>query len=295
MESLIAGAKTMGFKFGRVIGGLLVLLGIGQILLAQENDKSAIIAIRVTDVSGAAVEGAEVRFVEQARRDYEDKRTDKTGQALAELKPGKYEVTVTASRFKSVVIRYVEAAAAEHREFGVSLEVLPPVPVIVDPIEPLIEPEHIEPRDTEIRERFQLQTISDGMLCTPQHLNCRDRDIWWKNFRLLASDGHRLDLVSIPFPTAKRARKEFHKQVTGAQKILRREPESNSNGDVVGERALGWIAGTGDAQSPRAAYYSIFWTWDKYYWALTGEHLEDVLTVERRLKDEGTNAVWRWH
>lgn len=76
---------------------------------------------------------------------------------------------------------------------------------------------------------------------------------------------------------------------------LRREPESNSEGDLVGERALGWFAGTSNAQSPRVGYYSIFWTWDRYYWALTGEHLEDVLALERRLKAEGTNAVWRWH
>lgn len=70
------------------------------------------------------------------------------------------------------------------------------------------------------------------------------------------------------------------------QKILRREPESDSKGDLVGERALGWLAGTSKAQSPRVGYYSIFWTWDRDYWALTGEHLEDVLALERRLKAE---------
>lgn len=286
----------MGVQSARATWGILVLLGIGQVLPAQENDKSAIIAIRVTDTSGAAVEGAEVRFVEQAGGEYELKRTDKTGRALAELKPGNYEVKVTGSGFRSTVIHYVEATTAEHKQLEVSLEALPPVPdCCVDPVESLIEPEHVEPRNTEILERFQLQTISDGILCAPQHLNCKDRGIWWKNFRLQASDGHRLDLVSIPFPTAKRAKKEFQKHVKGAQKILRREPESDSKGDIVGERALGWFGETRHSQSPRVAYYSIFWTWDKYYWALTGEHLEDVLALERRLKDEGTNAVWRWH
>jgi len=58
----------MGLKFARATSatwGLLVLLGTGRTLLTQENDKGAIIAIRVTDVSGAAVEGAEVLFVER--------------------------------------------------------------------------------------------------------------------------------------------------------------------------------------------------------------------------------------
>jgi len=156
----------MGLKFARATSatwGLLVLLGTGRTLLTQENDKGAIIAIRVTDVSGAAVEGAEVLFVEQTRRAYEVKRTDKTGRALAELKPGKYEVKVTATRFKSVVIHYIEVAAAEHKQFEVSLEALPPVPDIVDPVEPLIEPAHIEPRDTEIRERFTSPYVDEPL------------------------------------------------------------------------------------------------------------------------------------
>lgn len=38
----------MGFQCARAAWGLLILLGIGQVLFALENDKSAIIAIRVT-------------------------------------------------------------------------------------------------------------------------------------------------------------------------------------------------------------------------------------------------------
>jgi hypothetical protein len=142
----------MGSKFAHAAWGLLVLLGIGLTLLAQDNDKNAIVAIRVTDVSGAAVEGAEVRFVDQARKGYEVKRTDKTGRAMAELRPGEYALEVRALRFKSAVIHYIEVAAAEHKQFEVSLE--SPVPGIVDPDEPLIEQEHVQPPDTEIRERF---------------------------------------------------------------------------------------------------------------------------------------------
>src|SRR5215470_15739905 len=112
----------MGLQFARAFCGLFVLLGISQVLLAQENYKNASIAVRVTDPSGAAVKNAEVRFVEQARGDHGIKRTDKTGWVLAELKPGDYEIKVTGSGSKSKVIRYAEVTAAEHKQLEVSLE-----------------------------------------------------------------------------------------------------------------------------------------------------------------------------
>jgi uncharacterized membrane protein len=131
----------MALEFARATLGCLVLLGIGRVLLAQENDKNATIAIRVTDISGAAVEGAEVRIVAQVRGEYEVKRTDKTGRALAQLKPGNYELKVTRSGLKSKVIRYVEVTAAEHKQLEISLEV-PAPDCCADPVEPFIEPEH---------------------------------------------------------------------------------------------------------------------------------------------------------
>ena len=289
-------SNVMCSRFARATCGLLALLGIAHALFAQENDKTAIVAIQVTDISGAAVEGAELRFVEQATENRVVKRTDKTGRAVAGLKPGNYELTVTGSGFKRTVIRYVEANPSAHKQLEISLEALASVSdCCVDPVEPLIEPEHVEPRDTEIREQFVLEIISDGKLCPPQHLNCKDRGIWWKNFTLRASDGHRLYLVSTPFPTAKRAQKEFQKHVKRAQKILRREPEPNSEGEIVGERALGSFEAISGAHALCVDYYSLFWTWGKNHWELIGEHLEDVLALERRLKDEGTNAVWTWH
>jgi len=78
----------MGFQFARAAVDLLLMLRIVQVPFAQQNPKSATVAIRVTDLSGAAVEGAEVGFVEQGTANREVKRTDKTGEALAELKPG---------------------------------------------------------------------------------------------------------------------------------------------------------------------------------------------------------------
>jgi len=286
----------MCFKLARATCGLLALLGIAHALFAQENDKTAIIAIQVNDTSGAAVEGAELRFVEQATENRVVKRTDSTGQAVAGLKPGKYELTVTFSGFKRTVIRYVEANLAERKQIKISLEPLPSGPeCCVDPVDPPIEPEHVQTRDTQVREQFHLEIISDGILCPPQHLNCKDSGIWWKNFTLQAYDGHRLHLVRIPFPNIKRAKKEFQKNVKGAQKILRREPEPNSEGQIVGERALGSFEAGNGRQPLRVDYYSLFWTWGKSYWELKGEHLEDVLALEHRLKDEGTNAVWTWH
>jgi len=144
----------MGFQFARTAFGLLVLLRIGQVPFTQEDATNAIVAIRVTDISGAAVEGAEVGFAEQGTANREVKRTDKTGRALAELKPGKYELIVTGLGFMPTVIHYVEATAAGHKQIEI---VLAPVPgCCADPVEPLIEQEHIEPRDTEIYEPFAL-------------------------------------------------------------------------------------------------------------------------------------------
>ncbi len=142
---------------------------------------------------------------------------------------------------------------------------------------------------------FQLQRISDGILCPMEDRNCSDKDIWWKSFTLLASDGHTLYLMSIPFPSVERSKKQFESSIKEAEKVLRRNLESNSKGEAVGERALGLFSEIKDRKPPWSApHYRLFWTWDAHYWVITGEHLQDVLALEQRLNEEGTNAVWRW-
>src|SRR4029077_11826109 len=117
--------------------------------------------------------------------------------------------------------------------------------------------------------------------------------IWWKDFALTASDGHTLHLVSIPFPNVERSKKHFQASIKGADKILRRDSESDSKGEPIGERALGLFPAVKDVKSRWGVpHYKLFWTWDKNYLELQGEHLEDVQALESRLKEEGINAVW---
>jgi hypothetical protein len=149
--------------------------------------------------------------------------------------------------------------------------------------------------DSKVQMTFALKRVSDGFLCPRESLKCADQDIWWKDFTLLASNGHTLHLTSIPFPNVERAGKHFQASINGAEKILRREPEPSSKGEPIGERALGLFPAMKDRDPLLSApQYRLFWTWSKNYLELEGEHLEDVLALESRLKEEGVNAVWGW-
>jgi hypothetical protein len=142
---------------------------------------------------------------------------------------------------------------------------------------------------------FKLRGIGDGNLCPITDLDCSDRDIWFKRFTLLASDGNTLYLTSIPFPSAERSKEKFESTVKEADKILRRSSELNSKGEPVGDRVLGSFKETMDVKPPRSvSHYKLFWMWNAHYWEITGEHLEDVLALEERLKEQGINAVWGW-
>jgi len=147
------------------------------------------------------------------------------------------------------------------------------------------------------RTTFALKLVSDGTLCPLSNLNCADKNIWWKDFALLTSSGHTLHLTSIPFPSVERAEKHFQASINGAEKILRREPESDSKGELIGERALGLFPAMKDSRNPilRVPQYRLFWTWGKSYLELEAEHLDDVLALESKLKEEGVKAVWTWH
>ena len=142
---------------------------------------------------------------------------------------------------------------------------------------------------------FALKAISDGFLCPRSNLKCEDKDIRFKNFILLASNDHTLSLVSIPFPSAARSKKEFDSTAKSAEKIIRRDLEINSKGEQVGERALGFFPEIKDTKPPSGMpQYKLFWMRSGNYWVITGEHLDDVLALEERLKEEGINAVWGW-
>jgi hypothetical protein len=149
--------------------------------------------------------------------------------------------------------------------------------------------------DSKVRTNFALKRISDGTLCPLSNLNCEDSNIWWENFTLLASNGHTLNLMSIPFPSIARSKKEFESTAKNADKIIRRDAEMNSKGEQVGERALGFFPENKGMKSPAdVPHYELFWMRGPNYWVVTGEYLDDVLALEERLKEEGLNAVWGW-
>jgi hypothetical protein len=103
--------------------------------------------------------------------------------------------------------------------------------------------------DSRVQMTFALKRVSDGFLCPRDNLNCADQNIWWKDFTLLASNGRTLHLTSIPFPNVERAEKHFQASISGAEKILRREPESGSKGEPIGE-STGLIPGNEGQESP---------------------------------------------
>ena len=115
--------------------------------------------------------------------------------------------------------------------------------------------------DSRVQMTFALKRVSDGFLCPRDNLNCADQNIWWKDFTLLASNGRTLHLTSIPFPNVERAEKHFQASISGAEKILRREPESGSKGEPIGERALGLFPAMKD-RNPLLSVpqYRLFWT-----------------------------------
>jgi hypothetical protein len=142
---------------------------------------------------------------------------------------------------------------------------------------------------------FKLRIIGDGNLCPMKDLDCSDKQIWFKRFTLLASDGNTLSLTSIPFPSIERSKERFGSSVKEADKILRRSSELNSKGESVGERALGLFQERKDMKPlSGVSHYKLFWMWSAHYWEISGEHLEDVLALEEKLKEQGINAVWSW-
>jgi hypothetical protein len=134
---------------------------------------------------------------------------------------------------------------------------------------------------------FQLTLISDGTLGD-------DERVWFKRFTLAASDGNTVDLTSIPFPSTERAANRFELSIKEAKTVRWRKPESYSNGGS-GESALVVSEMRDERRSPSTvAIYKLFWVWDRYYWDISGEHLEDVTALKQKVDEYGPNVVWKW-
>lgn len=132
---------------------------------------------------------------------------------------------------------------------------------------------------------FKSVRISDGLL--------PDNKTWWKTFDLVSSSGNSLFVTSTPFSTTRGASKQYELYFTGARNIIRRTPELDDKGRVVGDRALGLFSGVKAVKPPyNVDHYSLFWRSGANFWVITGEHLQDVLALEARFRAEGITLLW---
>jgi hypothetical protein len=93
-----------------------------SLLLAQDAKKSAVVAVEVTDQSGATVTNAQTKFVPLESADAKTLATDAAGRVLLELKPGNYDLIVTMPGFRTLK-RRINMSAGESRKFDLVLQV----------------------------------------------------------------------------------------------------------------------------------------------------------------------------
>ena len=130
--------------------------------------------------------------------------------------------------------------------------------------------------------KFKLVRISDGQ---------SDDGTWWSIFDLESSDGHRLYKQNFPFSSVDRAKKQVQLYVTHAAKLIRRSSELDQNGNLAGERILALFGGNDNKE--RKPQYILFWTFGRDFYQIAGEHLDDVLSLESRLKEKPLTEIVR--
>jgi hypothetical protein len=130
---------------------------------------------------------------------------------------------------------------------------------------------------------FRVLIISNG--------TSYDKVTWSEDFNVVAPNGNMLFVSNTPFSSTEVSDKQFQLLVKSAAKILRRGPELNENGKVVGERVLCLFS---PVKAGGPSQYNVIWTSGAVLWRLSGEHLEDVQSLENRLNAEGTRALWKW-
>lgn len=125
---------------------------------------------------------------------------------------------------------------------------------------------------------FKLVRTSDGQ---------SDDGTFWTMLYITASNGHTLFKQTFPYSSVGRATKEFQLFLKAAVRTLRRTPETNEKGEVVGERVLALFPRT----STMGPHYTLFWTSGDKFSLISGEHLEDVLALENRMKEKPLSEV----
>ena len=166
----------MGYCTGRVLRGLTALLLFCSCPKAQETKKTATVAIVVKDANGSVVVGAYAKFVSRTTGETKTLVTDWPGVAL-ELEPATYEVIVTAFGFRPSKSQ-IALKAGEETKIDLVLEVVglgcPSKDCIVDPVEPMVEQEHVETKSIDVK--------SVQLLTRQSNVN-KERPIVFKEFR----------------------------------------------------------------------------------------------------------------
>lgn len=120
---------------------------------AQETEKTATVTLVVKDANGSVVVGAQAKFVSRKTGEAKTLVTDWPGVIL-ELEPATYEVIVTAFGFRPLKSQ-ITLNAGEETKIDLVLEVgglgCPSKDCIVDPVEPMVEQEHVETKSIAIK------------------------------------------------------------------------------------------------------------------------------------------------
>ncbi|HEY2460758.1 MAG TPA: hypothetical protein VGI16_08120 [Candidatus Acidoferrum sp.] len=119
---------------------------------------------------------------------------------------------------------------------------------------------------------FKLTGISDGF---------SDDGTISSTFDLAASDGEKLYKLNRPFATVKRAALEFRRYLQASEETTRNVAEVDGKGKIVGQRA---VIRFHNMQSSEA-HYTIFWTHGALFQQITGENLQNLLTLESLLRE----------
>jgi hypothetical protein len=107
----------------------------------------------VKDANGSVVVGAQAKFVSRKTGEAKTLVTDWPGVVL-ELEPATYEVIVTAFGFRPLKSQ-IALNAGEETKIDLVLEVVglgcPSKDCIVDPVEPMVEQEHVETKSIDVK------------------------------------------------------------------------------------------------------------------------------------------------
>lgn len=137
------------------------------------------------------------------------------------------------------------------------------------------EPKSDSPSISDKTEKIKFKLTSIG--------NGKSNDgTWWTKYDLMTSDGHALYMQWFPFSTVGRANKQFKLFLRNTTKVIQHGPEVDEKGKTIGKRVLASFA----EDEKGKTNYLVFWTSETRFCQIEGEHVDDILALESRLKEK---------